>query len=62
MCSTPPAIWTFSQPAATLIAASFEAWRLEPQLRLIVTPPVSAGSPATSAAIRATSYPCSPCC
>ena len=43
MCSTPPAICTSSQPAAMLIAASLIAWRLEAQLRLIVTPAVSFG-------------------
>ena len=46
MCSTPPAICTSSQPAAMLIAASLIAWRLEAQLRLIVTPAVSTGRPA----------------
>ena len=55
MCSTPPAIWTSSQPAATLIAASLIAWRLDAQLRLIVTPAVSLGKPAIIAAIRAMS-------
>jgi len=46
MCSTPPAICTSSQPAAMLMAESLMAWRLEAQLRLMVTPPVStAGQP-----------------
>ena len=62
MCSTPPAICTSSQPAAMLIAASLIAWRLDAQLRLIVTPAVSLGRPAIIAAIRAMSNPCSPCC
>ena len=62
MCSTPPAICTSSQPAAMLMAASLIAWRLDAQLRLIVTPPVSTGRSAASEAIRATSNPCSPCC
>ena len=48
MCSTPPAICTSSQSAAMLMAASLIAWRLDAQLRLIVTPPVSIGRPATS--------------
>ncbi len=44
------------------MAASLIACRLDPQLRLIVTPPASTGKPATRLAILATSKPCSPCC
>ncbi len=62
MCSTPPAICTSSQCAAMLMAASLIAWRLDAQLRLTVTPPVSTGRSAARAAIRAMSNPCSPCC
>jgi hypothetical protein len=38
-----------------LAAALLMACKLEPQLRLTVTPPTSIGSPAMSAAMRATS-------
>ena len=60
MDSTPPARTSSSIPERTLAAAMLMAVRPEAQKRLICTPPVRLGRPATSAAVRAMSAPWSP--
>src|SRR5262245_8798102 len=57
--STPPATTTWTAPACTCWAPSAIAWRPEEQKRLIVIAPAVVGTPARSAAWRATLLPCS---
>ena len=54
MLSTPPAIISSASPALIARAAVPTASRPEPHRRLIVAPGTSIGSPASSAAMRAT--------
>ena len=54
MVSTPPAMNTSPSPAPIAWAAAFTAWSPDPHSRLTVWPATSTGSPARSAAIRAT--------
>ena len=59
MLSVPPATMTSAEPQRILSAAKAMDWRPEAQKRLTVTAGTSTGSPALSAAIRATFIPCS---
>ena len=54
MDSTPPAMNTSPSPTAIACAAALTAWSPEPHSRFTVWPATSTGSPASSAAIRAT--------
>ena len=54
MDSTPPAMNTSPSPAAIACAALLTAWSPDPHRRLTVWPATSTGSPASSAAMRAT--------
>src|SRR5512138_499053 len=59
MLSTPPATTQSAAPAAIRSAATAIAWSPEEQSRLTVIAGVETGSPARSAAMRATLAPCS---
>ena len=59
--STPPPIAASTPSLITMCAAWTIAWRPELQKRLTVRPAVVTGSPARSAATRATLWPCGPC-
>ncbi len=60
MLSTPPAMITSASPTRMRSAAICSAVRPLAQKRFTVTPPTDCGSPASSAAARATFMPCSP--
>ncbi len=57
--SVPPAIITSASPTRMRSAAIATAFSPDEQKRLIVTPPVEFGNPASSTAMRATFSPCS---
>jgi len=60
MLSTPPAINASPEPIAIWPAIAWMAYIDEPQKRLIVAPPTSIDSPASSEAMRAMLLPCAP--
>ncbi len=61
ICSTPPASNSSALPLAIVEAAKLNACKLEAQRRLIVTPGIDAGRPASNEESRAIFFPCSRC-